>query len=98
MDEFIPICCCCSKVRDDKGVKIGEGPWVDLKTYARNRHLLPGQRFIFTHGYCIDCLALFYQRMAIRQPTNVLTPLNQGEHRLFAETCGRARETEHLSE
>ena len=37
MDDFVPICCFCSKVRDDTGMEVGKGSWIDLSIYAAYR-------------------------------------------------------------
>ena len=52
MGDFVPMCCFCFKVRDDKGVEIGKGPWVDLKTYAISRQLPPQSR-ILVHSHLL---------------------------------------------
>jgi len=38
MNDIVSICCFCLKVRDDKSVELGQGPWVTLRTYAGSRH------------------------------------------------------------
>ncbi len=65
MDDFIPICCFCSKVRDDTGVEAGKGPWMDLSAYAQDRQLPLSHGWAFSHGYCPDCVANFDERMAL---------------------------------
>lgn len=50
MDDFVPICCFCSKVRDDSNMEVGKGPWVDLSIYAISRQLPFSHGFIFSHG------------------------------------------------
>ena len=52
MDDLVPICCFCFKVRDEKNMEASGGPWVDLNTYAIRRQLPLSYRFVFTHGYC----------------------------------------------
>jgi hypothetical protein len=69
MDDFVPVCCFCLKVRDDRNMEVGGGPWVDLSTYAISRQLPLSHRFIFTHGYCPECVAHFDERMAAYRPT-----------------------------
>lgn len=96
MGDFVPMCCFCFKVRDDKGVEIGKGPWVDLKTYTISRQLTPSHGFLFTHTYCVDCLAHFDERMATYRRINGLEFLGEGKGHLFAEAGGRQRENEHL--
>jgi hypothetical protein len=69
MDDFVPICCFCLMVRDDQKMEFGEGLWVDLSTYAKSRHLPLSHSFVFTHGYCPDCVAHFDERLAAYRPT-----------------------------
>lgn len=76
MDDCIPICCFCSKVRDDTGLEAGKGPWVDLNTYAFSRQLPLSHEFVFTHGYCPDCVAHFDERMAAYRPPTIWASLN----------------------
>jgi hypothetical protein len=87
MDDFVPICCFCSKVRDDRNTEVGKGPWVDLNVYAISRQLqLPlGHRIVFSHGYCPDCVAHFDERMAAYRPTTVWESLREEGRRLFVE-------------
>lgn len=72
MNEIVPICCFCFKVRDDQGLESGQGPWVSLNAYAGSRQLPLNHGFLFSHGYCPDCVAHFDERMAAYCPTNVL--------------------------
>jgi hypothetical protein len=97
MDDFIPICCFCSKVRDDKNMEVGKGPWIDLNTYAGNRQLPLNHRFVFTHGYCPDCVAHFDERLAAYRPTTVWESLKEAGRRLSVEAGGRQRDVERLS-
>jgi hypothetical protein len=71
VENIVPIFCFCFKVRDDKNMEVGEGPWVDLNTYALNRQLPLSYGFTFSHGYCPDCVAHFNERMAAYRPTPV---------------------------
>ncbi|MBH0179999.1 MAG: hypothetical protein HP491_19590 [Nitrospira sp.] len=64
MDNLIPICCFCSKVRDDTGVEAGTGPWMDLGTYAESLQVPLSHESTFSHGYCPDCVAHFDERLA----------------------------------
>jgi hypothetical protein len=75
MDDFVPICCFCSKVRDDTNMKAGTGPWVDLSTYAISRKLPSSHGFIFSHGYCPDCVAHYDERLAAYRSTPVWASL-----------------------
>jgi hypothetical protein len=94
MDEFVPICCFCSKVRDDKNREAGKGPWVDLNTYALSRQLPPSHGFVFSHGYCPDCVAHFDERMAAYRPTTVWELLRKAGHRLVAGAGRGQRDVE----
>jgi hypothetical protein len=71
MGDFVPICCVCFKVRDDTNMEAGKGLWVDLNTYAVSRQLPLSYEFVFTHGYCLDCIAHFNERMEAYRPPNV---------------------------
>lgn len=60
-----------AKVRDDTNMETGKGPWVDLNTYSENRQLPRSHGFLFTHGYCPDCVAHYDERLAVYRPTAV---------------------------
>jgi hypothetical protein len=77
VDEFVPICCFCSKVRDDTNMEVGNGPWVDLNTYAKSRQLPVSHGFVFSHGYCPDCAAHFDERMAAYRSTTARESLRE---------------------
>jgi len=94
MDEVVPICCFCSKVRDDTNMEAGGGPWVELRTYAVRRQLPLSHRFDFSHGYCPDCVVHFEERMAAYRPTNVWESLREAGRRLFVQTDERRRNLE----
>ena len=84
MDEFVPTCCFCFKVRDDRNTEAGKGPWMDLNTYARRRQIPIRHRFIFSHGYCPDCVVHYDERMATYRSTTVWKSLRDAAHRLIA--------------
>lgn len=84
MDEFVPICCFCSMVRDDRTKEAGKGLWMDLSTYTRRRQLPLSHRFVFSHGYCPDCVAHFDERMAAYRSTTVWKSLRDAARRLIA--------------
>jgi len=88
MNDFVPICCLCFKVRDDKHMEAGKGPWVDLRTYAGNRQLPLNHSFSFTHGYCPDCIAHLDERMAAYRPRTIWESLREAEYCLLVETGG----------
>ena len=92
MDEFVPICCFCSQVRDDRKAKAGKGPWMDLSIYASRRQLPISHRFIFTHGYCPDCVAHFEERMAAYRRKTVWQSLTEAVRRLIAAADAQLRE------
>ena len=94
MEKFVPICCFCSKVRDDKNMEVGKGPWVDLNTYAISQQLPLSHGFAFTHGYCPDCAAHYDERMAAYRPRSVWESLREAGHRFFVEDAGRQRAVE----
>ena len=95
VDAVVPICCFCSKVRDDTNREVGKGPWVDLTTYAISREVPLGHRLVFSHGYCPDCIAHFDERMAAYRPTPVRASLGETGRRLVVEAGGSRREREH---
>lgn len=52
LEDLLPICASCKKVRDDKGY------WSQIDVYLRNRAAVE-----FTHGICPDCDARLYGHM-----------------------------------
>ena len=70
MENIVPICCFCFKVRDDTN-RGDKGPWVDLNTYAISRQVPPSHGFVFSHAYCPVCGAHFHEHMAAYRPTPV---------------------------
>ena len=95
VDAVVPICCFCSKVRDDTNREVGKGPWVDLTTYAISREVPLGHRLLFSHGYCPDCVAHFDERMAAYRPTPVRASLGKTGRRLVVEAGRSRRDREH---
>jgi len=91
VDEFVPICCFCSMVRDDRDTEAGKGPWINLSTYARSRQLPLSHRFVFSHGYCPDCVAHFEERLAAYRPTTAWDSLRAAARRLIEEADGGRR-------
>ena len=91
MEDFIPICCFCSMVRDDRNTEAGRGPWINLSTYASSRQLPLSHRFVFTHGYCPDCVAHFEERMAAYHRTTAGKSLREAARRLIAGGNGDQR-------
>lgn len=71
MDDPVPMCCFCFKIRDDRDMESGEGPWVDLKTYAVRRDLSLSSGFLFTHIPCPHCVADCGDWAAASRPANV---------------------------
>jgi len=89
MEDYVPICCFCSKVRDDLNVEVGTGRWVDLSVYAIRRKLSSNHGFVFSHGYCPDCVAHYDERLAAYRSTPVwasLKSLEEAGRRLMART------------
>ena len=84
MDDFVPICSFCSNVRDDRNTQAGKGPWIDLNSYARSRQLPLSHRFVFSHGYCPDCVAHYDERMVAYRSTTVWESLREAGRRLIA--------------
>ncbi len=88
MDNFVPICCFCSKVRDDTNVEAGTGPWLELSIYVIRRKLSLRQ-CVFSHGYCPECVAQYDERLAAYRSKPLwasLTSLGEAERRLKART------------
>lgn len=52
LEDLLPICASCKKVRDDKGY------WSQIDVYLRNRAAVE-----FTHGICPDCDKRLYGQM-----------------------------------
>ena len=96
MDDFVPICCFCSKVRDDKNMEAGGDPWVELNTYAIRRRLPLSYRFVFSHGYCSDCVAHFDERMAAYRPATVWESLKEAGRRFIAGTGQGQRDVDRI--
>ncbi|RPH80433.1 MAG: hypothetical protein EHM80_05245 [Nitrospiraceae bacterium] len=91
MDDLVPICCFCSKVRDDKGVELGQGSWVDLNIYAGSRQLPLKHGFVFSHGDCSDCIAHYGERMVAHRAKRFWESLKERGRSLLAEAGGRQR-------
>jgi hypothetical protein len=87
MGNFVPICCFCSQVRDDTNMEAGKGPWMDLSVYLIRRKLRCSRGFVFSHGYCPDCVAQYNER---------LKSLREAERRLMARTGSGQRHTREL--
>jgi hypothetical protein len=65
-------------------MEVGKGPWVDLNTFAISRQLPLSHGFVFSHGYCPDCVAHFDERMAAYRSTTARESLREAGHRLMA--------------
>ena len=87
MDHLVPTCRFCSKVRDDTNMEAGTGPWMDLSVYLIRRKLRFSHRFVFSHGYCPECVAQYHER---------LKSLREAERRLTARTGSGQRHTREL--
>jgi CheY-like chemotaxis protein len=51
-EDFLPVCCYCKKIRDDRQGEEGKGSWYNLEDYLK---ILKGVSV--SHGCCPDCLA-----------------------------------------
>jgi hypothetical protein len=91
VEEFVPTCCFCFKVRDDRNMEAGKGPWMHLSTYAKSRQLPLSHRFVYSHGYCSDCVAHFDERMAAYRSTTAWDSLRAATRRLMAGADGELR-------
>lgn len=96
MDDVVPICCFCFKVRDDKDMEVGSGQWVELSVYAMSRQLPLSHGFVFSHGYCPECVVHFDERMAAYRPKPVRESLSEVGPCIFTETGDGQRDVEHL--
>ena len=70
-------------------MEVGTDPWVDLSIYAISRKLPFSHGFVFSHGYCPDCVAHYDERLAAYRSTPVwasLKSLGEAERRLKART------------
>ncbi len=47
--DFLPICACCKKIRDDKGC------WTQMEAYIRDH-----SEAEFSHGICLKCVKKLY--------------------------------------
>jgi hypothetical protein len=97
VEYFVPICCFCSKVRDDTNTEVGKGFWVDLCIYAMRRQLPLSHRFGFSHGYCPACVAHYDERLAAYRSNSVwasLKSLGEAESRFMARTDSGQRNSE----
>jgi hypothetical protein len=74
----------------------GKGPWVDLNTYANSRQLPLSHGFVFSHGYCPDCVAHFDERMAAYRPTTVWESLREAGRRFIAGTGQGQRDVDRI--
>lgn len=55
MNQTLPMCCFCEKVRGEGEAGADEGVWQDLKIYMASREPRP-RSTIFSYGCCPDCL------------------------------------------
>ena len=58
-------------------MEAGTGPWMDLSVYLIRRKLRFSHGFVFSHGYCPECVAQYHER---------LKSLREAERRLTART------------
>lgn len=91
VDDLVPICCFCSQVRDDRNTVAGKGPWMNLTTYARSRQLPLSYRYVFSHGYCPDCVAHYEERLVVHRSTTAWESLREAGSRLIAGADGGLR-------
>jgi hypothetical protein len=50
LEELLPICCYCKKIRDDAGTEPGHGSWYEVEKYISRKTDTE-----FTHGICDAC-------------------------------------------
>lgn len=58
LSGMLPICCSCKKIRDDQGY------WEQIEVYIRDH-----SEAEFTHGYCPECVARLYPKLAKSEPS-----------------------------
>lgn len=51
-EKILPVCCVCSKIRDDAGKAPGTGTWSRMETYIYDK-----TKVAISHSYCPDCYA-----------------------------------------
>jgi hypothetical protein len=67
---------------DDPNIEVDKGLWVDLNIYALTRQLSFSQEFVFTHGYCPDCVTHYQERMSAYRLPNVEEQCNAERFKL----------------
>jgi hypothetical protein len=55
---LLPVCCICSKIRDETGSSPDREHWVTPRTYRKTHGINP-VNFPFTHTYCLKCFTKF---------------------------------------
>ncbi|MBU0615918.1 MAG: GAF domain-containing protein [Nanoarchaeota archaeon] len=55
LGNLIPICASCHSVRDDTGVDLGKGKWVNINTYLADLGAIN-----LSHGLCMPCAKKLY--------------------------------------
>ncbi len=49
-ETVLPVCCVCSKIRDDDATEPGKGDWYDVTSYMSKK-----AKIDITHTYCPEC-------------------------------------------
>ncbi|MDH4319490.1 MAG: response regulator [Desulfobulbaceae bacterium] len=49
-EDILPICCVCGDIRDDEGVGVGKGQWMNLSRFINEKTSAK-----VTHTYCPKC-------------------------------------------
>ena len=44
-------------------MEAGTGPWMDLSVYLLRRKVRFNHGFVFSHGYCPECVAQYNERL-----------------------------------
>jgi hypothetical protein len=53
-EDFLPLCCVCGLVRDNRTSHPNHQSWITLTSY-RHSHKMPTADLAFTHTYCPAC-------------------------------------------
>jgi DNA-binding NtrC family response regulator len=57
-EDILPICSSCRRIRDDSGVKHGQGEWMILDTYLRRKTNVQ-----MSHSICEECMKKLYPEL-----------------------------------
>jgi len=55
-EEVLPVCCVCKSIRDDSGKEHGDGVWMPMERYIKNK-----SKVDVSHSYCPKCSKEFME-------------------------------------